>query len=224
MIKIAAIRSGFPKTARYGAPLNPPPNSTRSPARKSPKLVASNVCGIKCAEKESASARLIVSETPETETDPLRAKSPRNSDGNEKRIRRPPAPSSSASKTSPVPSTWPETKCPPISSPAPQRPLQVDLFPQFQRRANCKRFRSQVRAKRVPLGPRRRQAGAVNRNAVPDFQSRRPPRRTRNPQSDSAAAPLRGGDGSGCGDNPAKQSQAALPISAMCFATLLLSP
>ena len=77
----------------------------RAPIFNAPKFVDSNVCGITWTENEFVSASFTVNDTPETTTEPLRDNKPRNSVGNENRIRRPPAPSSSDSKTSPVPST-----------------------------------------------------------------------------------------------------------------------
>src|SRR5690606_22372110 len=90
---------------------------TRAPVFSAPRVVCSRVWGMTFTSKRVPSTALTVSDTPSTVIEPLGAIWRCSGAGASTAIRREP-PSGVTDTTVPTPSTWPETMCPPISSPS----------------------------------------------------------------------------------------------------------
>src|SRR5579875_3642417 len=105
---------------------------TASPGCNKPKVVTASVCGIIVTPNSAPSTALTVNETPSTAMLPFSAMNRASACGARKR-QRVDWRSRSAASASPVPSTWPETRCPPNSSPSFSARSRLTRVPAFQR-------------------------------------------------------------------------------------------
>ena len=89
---------------------------TASPIRRTANVVAWRVCGIRLTSNSRPSTSFTVRLTPSIQTQPLLAMNRASPTGTSKRQRSERA-SGTTSMTRPIPSMWPDTRCPPSGSP-----------------------------------------------------------------------------------------------------------